>query len=112
MALRPYTPFLTSMLDHLKSMSSSQVRRLFLLLFAVGYGDGDEGEGSQLGAVSAAGGGGAGCACSDVHIVITKHLSLAPYSMKRIVSLTAVCIFCVSSIGDAYSFHTSYTCLQ
>ena len=112
MALRPYTPFLTSMLDHLKSMSSSQVRRLFLLLFAVGYGDGDEGEGSQLGAASAAGGGGAGGACSDVHIVITKHLSLASFSMKRIVSLTAVCIFCVSSIGDADSFHTSYTCLH
>ena len=108
MALRPYTPFLTSMLDHLKSMSSSQVRRLFLLLFAVGYGDGDEGDGSrQLGAASAAGsggGGGGGGACSDVHIVITKHLSLAPFSMKRIVSLTVVCIFCVSSIGKAYLF--------
>jgi len=99
MALRPYTPFLTSMLDHLKSMSSSQVRRLFLLLFAVGYGDGDEGEGSQLGAASAAGGGGAGGACSDVHIVITKHLSLAPFSMKRIVRRhIVVCIFCLSSM--------------
>jgi len=85
MALRPFTPFLTSMLDHLHHMSSSQVRRLFLLLFAVGYGNnsgGDDGDDINMGAASAAGAGGG--ACDDVHIVIRKHLSLGPFAMKRI----------------------------
>jgi len=43
-ALRPFTPFLTSMLDHLRHMSPGQVRHLFLLLFAVkGEEDNDGG---------------------------------------------------------------------
>ena len=35
-ALRPFAPFLLAMLDHLRHMTPNQVRRLFLLLFAVG----------------------------------------------------------------------------
>ena len=85
LALRPFAPFLTSMLDHLHSMTPSQVRRLFLLLFAVGGSDDDEGDDRDPmggGATRRTGGG----ACDDVHIVIRKHLSLAPFAMKRIVS--------------------------
>ena len=81
MALRPYTPFLTSMLDHLHHMTPCQVRRLFLILFAVGDGDGKDidGTGSSM----------SGGACDDVQIVIRKHLSLSPFAMKRIVSFVA-----------------------
>jgi Fanconi anemia group D2 protein len=79
-ALRPFTPFLTSMLDHLHNMTPSQVRRLFLLLFAVGGSDGDGND--PMGSDTRRAGG----TCDDVHIVIRKHLSLAPFAMKRIVS--------------------------
>ncbi|KAL7541555.1 hypothetical protein ACHAXR_011033 [Thalassiosira sp. AJA248-18] len=74
MALRPFTPFLTSMLDHLHHMTTGQVRRLFLLLFAVGGGDGDGDDGDLDGGIR-------GSACD---IVIRKHLSLAPFAKKRI----------------------------
>ena len=83
-ALRPFTPFLTSMLDHLHNMTTGQVRRLFLLLFAVGLGGGDTGEGA---------GGEASMqdiSGTDVGIVIQKHLSLAPFAKKRIVSSCVV----------------------
>ncbi|KAL3799645.1 hypothetical protein ACHAW5_004516 [Stephanodiscus triporus] len=80
-ALRPFTPFLTSMLDHLHNMTPSQVRRLFLLLFAVGGSDGEgEDAARPMGGATRRTGG----ACDDVHIVIRKHLSLAPFAMKRI----------------------------
>ncbi|KAL3808327.1 hypothetical protein ACHAXA_004056, partial [Cyclostephanos tholiformis] len=77
-ALRPFTPFLTSMLDHLHNMTPSQMRRLFLLLFAVGGSEGD-GDDTMGDATRRTGG-----TCDDVHIVIRKHLSLAPFAMKRI----------------------------
>lgn len=73
-ALRPFTPFLTSLLDHLSLMTPSQVRRLFLLLFSVG-GDDDDG------AMARSSGSMGGSACD---IVIRKHLSLAPFAKKRI----------------------------
>ena len=73
-ALRPFTPFLTSMLDHLHHMTPSQVRRLFLLLFAVGDEEDDGGAGpSSMGN-------------SVTDIVIRKHLALASFEKKRIVS--------------------------
>jgi hypothetical protein len=61
-------------------MTPSQVRRLFLLLFAVGGSDGDGSD--PMGSATRRAGG----TCDDVHIVIRKHLSLAPFAMKRIVS--------------------------
>jgi len=103
MALRPFTPFLTSMLDHLHQMTPYQVRRIFLILFAVG-GDGDEdGAGSTM----------RGGACDDVQIVIRKHLSLTPFAMKRIVSLVVSTIvhsidgFTVAASHRGYFFYYS-----
>ena len=80
-ALRPFTPFLTSMLDHLHNMTTGQVRRLFLLLFAVGLGEGAEGEAGMQ-----------DISGTDVGIVIQKHLSLAPFAKKRIVSSFRCCL--------------------
>lgn len=89
-ALRPFTPFLTSMLDHLHHMTTSQVRRLFLLLFAVG-GDEEGGGGGTGGTTGSMGG-----AVTD--IVIRKHLALAPFTKKRIVSAQhAIAIVTVDS---------------
>ncbi|KAL7552476.1 hypothetical protein ACHAWF_016165 [Thalassiosira exigua] len=68
-SLRPFVPFLTSLLDLLSHMTTGQARRLFLLLFAVGS-DGDEG--------------GDGAGSSVATIVIQKHLTLAPFTKKRI----------------------------
>ena len=82
-ALRPFTPFLTSMLDHLNHMTTSQVRRLFLLLFAVG-GEEEGGVGDVGGTTGSMGG-----AVTD--IVIRKHLALAPFAKKRIVSVNIAC---------------------
>lgn len=90
-ALRPFTPFLTSMLDHLHNMTPSQVRRLFLLLFAVGGSDGEGDDAARpMGGTNGTGGATRRTrgTCDDVHIVIRKHLSLAPFAMKRIVSFT------------------------
>ncbi len=81
MALRPYTPFLTSMLDHLHHMTPYQVRRLFLILFAVGN-DNDDNDVEGAAGTTVRGG-----ACDDIQICIRKHLSLAPFAMQRIVSL-------------------------
>eukprot|EP00957_Ditylum_brightwellii_P154934 11792303-Ditylum_brightwellii.AAC.1 len=78
-SLRPYAPFLISLLDHVQQLSAGQVRKLFLLLFAVGNNDDDD----NNGAMRSSGGGGMG-GCDDVHIVIRKHLSLATIAMKQI----------------------------
>eukprot|EP00579_Thalassiosira_antarctica_P028848 CAMPEP_0202023654 /NCGR_PEP_ID=MMETSP0905-20130828/52355_1 /ASSEMBLY_ACC=CAM_ASM_000554 /TAXON_ID=420261 /ORGANISM="Thalassiosira antarctica, Strain CCMP982" /LENGTH=294 /DNA_ID=CAMNT_0048586081 /DNA_START=1 /DNA_END=881 /DNA_ORIENTATION=- len=59
-------------------MTPSQVRRLFLLLFAVGGGE-DEGMDANVGGMAA---GSMGGAATD--IVIRKHLALAPFAKKRI----------------------------
>ena len=88
MALRPFTPFLTSMLDHLHHLTPYQVRRLFLILFAVG--DGDQGDEGAAGMTMRGG------ACDDVQIVIRKHLSLTPFAMKRIVSCTFLILPAIS----------------
>ena len=80
-ALRPFAPFLTSMLDHLHHMTPGQVRRLFLLLFAVGV----EEEGAEV--AGEARGGSMGGAVTD--IVIRKHLNLASFEKKRIVSISS-----------------------
>ena len=77
-ALRPFAPFLISLLDQVNHMTPSQLRRLFLLLFAVGAEDEERMNGMLTGRM--------GGACDDIHIVIRKHLSLSPFSKKRIVS--------------------------
>jgi hypothetical protein len=59
-----------SMLDHLHNMTPSQVRRLFLLPFAVGGSDGDGSD--PMGSATIRAGG----TCDDVHIVIRKQLLL------------------------------------
>jgi len=84
-SLRPYAPFLISLLDHVQQLSAGQVRKLFLLLFAVGNNDDDD----NNGAMRSSGGGGMG-GCDDVHIVIRKHLSLATIAMKQIGIIGAV----------------------
>jgi len=90
-ALRPFTPFLTSMLDHLHNMTPSQIRRLFLLLFAVG-GNNEEVGGNNR-------------ASDDVHIVIRKHLSLTPFAMKRI-GIIGTVAYAVSRSSQLLERHT------
>lgn len=80
-ALRPFTPFLTSLLEHLVQMTPSQVRRLFTMLFTIGA-DSEE----------IRGGGGAqdGGAINEASIIIKKYLGLQDDSKKRIVSVTVL----------------------
>lgn len=77
-ALRSFNPLLLGMLEFLHQMTTSQVRRLFLLLFAAGGEKNDEMT-SGLGDSSGVGG-----ACDDIQIVIEKNLSHANISNKRI----------------------------
>ena len=86
--LRTFTPFLSSMLDHLHQMSTSQVRRLFLLLFAAGSDDDGRGHDDEMisGGLGVGGSSAMGSACDDVQIVIEKNLSHVQLSNKRIVS--------------------------
>jgi len=95
MVLKQYYPFLSSMLQHLKPMSSSQLRRLFLLLFAVGYEGSEDKEDDALRTANSSSikdGMRGSDGCADIHIVIAKHLALAPLSMKKIVSLCCTCL--------------------
>jgi Fanconi anemia group D2 protein len=72
-ALRPFTPFLTSLLDHLPNMSTFQVRKLFVLLFTVGA-EGEEGTGGGL--------------CGEAGILIKKYIGLNDFTKKQIVSVS------------------------
>ena len=67
-SLRPYAPFFTSLLDFIPQLSIDQVRKLFLILFAVG-----EDSCADVG-------------YDDVHIVIRKYLSQNSITAKRVVS--------------------------
>ena len=78
-ALRSYNPLLLGMLEFLHQMTTSQVRRLFLLLFAAGGDKSDEMSSAGLGDTSGVGG-----ACDDIQIVIEKNLSHGQISNKRI----------------------------
>lgn len=80
-ALRTFTPFLASMLDHLHQMSTSQIRRLFLLLFACGLEENEDLTSGGLGSSSGMGG-----ASDEIQIVIEKNLSHGQLANKRIVS--------------------------
>jgi Fanconi anemia group D2 protein len=61
-ALKPFAPFLFSLLDSLTSLTASQVRRLFVVLFTIHEdNDGD-----------------------NIHIVIRKYLSHSSLPMKQI----------------------------
>ena len=93
--LRPFAPFLISLLDHLHHMTPTQVRRLFLLLFAVGDEDDEDNGGGVAGPMMRTSGRTGGGACDDVYIVIKKHLSLAPLAKKRIVRACLIDTFCV-----------------
>eukprot|EP00984_Skeletonema_dohrnii_P018378 scaffold8562_cov102-Skeletonema_dohrnii-CCMP3373.AAC.5 len=77
-ALRSFNPLLLGMLEFLHQMTTSQVRRLFLLLFAAG-GDKNDEMANGLGDSSGVGG-----ACDDIQIVIEKNLSHGQISNKRI----------------------------
>lgn len=77
-ALRSFNPLLLGMLEFLHQMTTSQVRRLFLLLFAAGGDKNDEMTGG-LGDMSGVGG-----ACDDIQIVIEKNLSHGQIANKRI----------------------------
>lgn len=78
-SLRPFIPFFTSLLDFIQQLTPSQVRKLFIILFAVGD------DGTMDNSASAGG-------YDDVHIVIRKHLSQRAISMKQIVS-TSISVF-------------------
>lgn len=90
-ALRQFTPFLTSLLEHLLQMTSSQVRKLFMLLFTIGA------DGKEL-----LDGGGAqdGGAINEASIIIKKYLGLQDDSKKRIVSDCIVPICLMIFISD------------
>jgi len=87
-ALRPFAPFLISLLEHLHHMTTAQVRRLFLLLFAVCGEWNDEKDDDDMAAAASAAsssfGRTGGGACDDVYIVIKKHLSLSSFAKKKI----------------------------
>lgn len=79
-SLRPFRPYLSSLLDYVRSMTSSQLRRLFMVLFTVGGND-DDGD-DDMGGPRKVGVGG----CDDVQIVIRKYLAMPSAFFKRIVS--------------------------
>ena len=72
-SLRPFAPFLLSLLDYIPQMSTTQIRQLFLILFLIGD-------------ISSSGSSGG---FDEVQIVIRKYLSQNNFSMKRIVSVLA-----------------------
>lgn len=76
-ALRQFTPFLTSLLEHLLQMTSSQVRKLFMLLFTIGTDNKELRDGC-----SPQDGG----AINEASIIIKKYLGLQDDAKKRIVS--------------------------
>lgn len=80
-SLRPFRPYLSSLLDYVRGMTSSQLRRLFMVLFTVGGNDDDGDHG--MGGPRKVGVGG----CDDVQIVIRKYLAMPSAFLKRIVSL-------------------------
>ena len=80
-SLRPFRPYLSSLLDYVRGMTSSQLRRLFVVLFTVGGNDDDGDDG--MGGPRKVGVGG----CDDVQIVIRKYLAMPSAFLKRIVSL-------------------------
>ena len=75
-ALRPFMPFLTSMLENLDHMTPFQVRKLFILLFTVGFEDEEGILGQMVG----------GSPCSEADIIIRKYLCQNEYTKKQIVS--------------------------
>ena len=79
-SLRPFRPYLSSLLDYVRSMTPSQLRRLFMVLFTVGGND-DDGD-DDMGGPRKVGVGG----CDDVQIVIRKYLAMPSAFLKRIVS--------------------------
>jgi Fanconi anemia group D2 protein len=82
-ALRPFTPFLTSLLEHLIHMTLSQVRKLFMLLFTVGVDDEELNHG---------GGVQDGGAINEASIIIKKYLGIHDDYKKRIVRVL-MCFF-------------------
>jgi len=107
--LRPFRPYLASLLDHVRRLTPSQVRRLFLVLFSMGGNDEDGANGDALGGGRRVGTGG----CDDVHIVIRKYLSQASVALKRIVrsvcksSRPCVCIcdLCEQAPSSSFLLH-------
>ncbi|KAL3790149.1 hypothetical protein HJC23_009586 [Cyclotella cryptica] len=79
-ALRPFMPFLSSMLENLDHMTPYQVRKLFILLFTVGFQEED----GILGLM------GGGSACGEADIIIRKYLCQNDYEKKRIGIIGAV----------------------
>ena len=77
-ALRSFNALLLGMLEFLHHMTTSQLRRLFLLLFAAGD-DEKDGASIELGNSS-----GMGSVCDDIQIVIEKNLSHGQIANKRI----------------------------
>jgi len=98
-SLRPFLPFLTSLLDNVQRFSPKQLRRLFLLLFRVGV-DEEEGDNTMAGASTNIGLGGGS---DDVHIIIRKHLSLPQICMKRIGIIGSVCFAASRSLNVSES---------
>ena len=84
--LRPFLPFLSSLLDHIRSLALGQARRLFLVLFSVGCDDEEDDNNNDDVPPPVGGSAGMGGGCDDVHIVIRKYLSLPQPGLKCIVS--------------------------
>ncbi len=93
-SLRPFRPYLSSLLDYVRGMTSSQLRRLFMVLFTVGGND-DDGD-DDMGGPRKVGVGG----CDDVQIVIRKYLAMPSAFLKRIVSLDTLCRCVVLFVCD------------
>jgi len=79
-SLRPFRPYLSSLLDYVRGMTSSQLRRLFMVLLMVG----DDGDNDMDGPRKVGVGG-----CDDVQIVIRKYLAMPSAFLKRIVGRTS-----------------------
>lgn len=91
--LRPFLPFISSLLDCVHKLQPCHLRILFLLLFSVGTdNNGHESthdmnisnKNQRTGKIISH-------CCNDVHIVIRKFLALSPISMKRIGIIGTIC---------------------
>ena len=83
--LKPFAPFLLSILDSLTTLTESQVRRLFVILFAVH--DDEDG--------------------ANIHIVIRKYLSHSSMAMKQIGIIGATAFAVTKSLKLRGDFSTS-----